>query len=565
MSAVQHSFPLRVDAGVTRMYELGLWDERTLADIVDEHARTRPDKPAVVDARGRLSYGELNDLSVRLAAVLHELGVGAGTPVAAQLPGCTLLPALHLACVRIGALFMPLSTAWRGAELRPLLATVGAAVLVVPGAGGIDGDDFDFAGLAASIRAELPGLRAVLPARGGSGETIEALAAAADPLTDAQLAALRVPAGAPTLVMSSSGTTGTPKAAVWGGNDLKALLLHNVVPRLRLTADDVAAGLAPAGTGSTGYIFPVLTPLLLGATAAILERWSPRAALDLIVAEGATYATAIPTQMVMLLPLGLEDADLSRFTRFNNAGAPLPPSTARELEERMGCRVQSIYGSTDGGVPVMTSVDDDDEVRRTTVGVICTGVDVRLVGADGAVLAAGEAGEVCWRESKSYGYLKQPAYDAAAFDAERWYHSGDVGRFDERGNLRIVGRIKDMILRGGTNIFPAEIEHLVAQHHAVADVAVVGVPDDRLGERACAVVVPVAGATPDLAGLCAFLREREVAVVKLPEELVLVPTLPTNAGGKIDKAQVRERAVRELRSRSAAATTTDHPATEGTA
>jgi acyl-CoA synthetase (AMP-forming)/AMP-acid ligase II len=533
------------------MYELGLWDERTFADIVDEHARTQPDKPAVTDARGRLTYRELSDLSLRLAAVLHEVGVQAGAPVAAQLPGCTLLPALHLACIRIGALFMPLSTAWRGAELRPLLAAVGAAVLVVPGPGGIAGDDFDFLGLAGSIRAEQPGLRAVLAARSGGKGAIEALAAAATLLTGEQLAAMRVPAEAPALVMSSSGTTGTPKAAVWGGNDLKALLLHNVVPRLRMTADDVAAGLAPAGTGSTGYIFPVLTPLLLGATAAILERWSPQAALDLIVAEGATYATAIPTQMVMLLPLALESADLSRFTRFNNAGAPLPPSTARELEERMGCRVQSIYGSTDGGVPVMTSVDDDEEVRRTTVGSICAGVDVRLVGADGAPVAAGEAGEVCWRDGKSYGYLNQPAYDAAAFDAERWFHSGDVGQFDDGGNLRIVGRIKDMILRGGTNIFPAEIEHLVSQHPAVADVSVVGVPDDRLGERACAVVVPVDGAALDLAGICAFLCEREVAVVKLPEELVLVAALPTNAGGKIDKAQVREHAVKELQSRSA--------------
>lgn len=549
MASVHLSLPLREDAGVTRMYELGLWDNRTFADIVDEHARTQPDKTAVVDARGRLSYRELTDLSARLAAVLHELGVGPGSPVAAQLPGCTLLPALHLACVRIGALFIPLSTSWRGAELRPLLATVGATVLIVPGEGGITEDGFDFLGLAASIRAEQSGLRAALPARSGGSDAIEARAAAAVPLTVDQLAALRVPADAPTLVMSSSGTTGSPKAAVWGGNDLKALLLHNVVPRLRMTADDVAAGLAPAGTGSTGYIFPIMAPLLLGATAAILERWSPQAALDLIVTEGATYATAIPTQMVMLLPLALESADLSRFTRFNNAGAPLPASTARELEERMGCRVQSIYGSTDGGVPVMTSVDDDDEVRRTTVGAICAGVDVRLVGADGAALAAGEAGEVCWRDAKSYGYLNQPDYDAVAFDAERWFHSGDVGRFDERGNLRIVGRIKDMILRGGTNIFPAEIEHLVSQHPAVADVAIVGVPDDRLGERACAVIVPVAGATVDLDGLCAFLRDREVAVVKLPEELVLVPTLPTNAGGKIDKAQVRKEALQDLRSR----------------
>lgn len=547
MTTVSLPSSLRGASDVARMYDLGLWDERTLADIVDEHARRVPDKTAVADARGRLTYGELADLSRRLATVLADAGVGSGSPVAAQLPGCTLLPALHMACSRLGALFVPLSTAWRAAELRPLLGTVGAGVFVVPGPGGLLGDDTDFLALAESVRSGAPALRAVIPARSGGSDALEAMAAAAVPYATTG----PVPADGPSLVMSSSGTTGTPKAAVWGSNDLKALLVHNVAPRLQVRPDDVAAGLAPAGTGSTGYIFPVLLPLLVGATSVILERWSAQAALDLIVAEGATYATAIPTQMVMLLPLGLEPADLSRFSRFNNAGAPLPPSTACELEARMGCRVQTIYGATDGGVPVMTSVDDDDEARRTSVGSVCTGVEVKLVGADGATPAGGEAGEVCWRGGKSYGYLNQPDYDAAAFDGDHWFHSGDVGRFDGAGNLRIVGRIKDMILRGGTNIFPAEIEHLAARHPGVADVAIVGVPDDRLGERACAVVVAVPGAQLDLAGLCAFLREQEVAVVKLPEELVLVEALAVNAGGKIDKARVRETALATLQSRSA--------------
>ena len=546
MAIEQGLLRLRDEANRLRMYEVGLWDDRTLADVVDGHADAAPDRCAVVDGRSRWSYRELTDLSRRVATVLADLGVSAGSRVAAQLPGCALLPALHLACIRLGALFVPLSTAWRGGELRPLLAAVGAAVLVVPAPGAVAGDDTDFVALGESLLAERPELRALLQARGGAGRDLEDLAAGAAPFAVEGSERSPQRAEAPARVMSSSGTTGTPKAAVWGGNDLKALLLHAVAPRLRLSPDDVAAGLAPAGTGSTGYLFPVLTPLLVGATAVVLERWSPTAALDLLVAEGATYATAIPTQMVMLLPLALESADLSRFTRFNNAGAPLPPATAREIEQRMGCRVQSIYGTTDGGVPVMTSVDDPDEIRRTTVGSLCDGVEVQLVGADGAVQPDGEPGEVCWRHSKSYGYLHQPDYDAAAFDADCWFHSGDVGQFDRAGNLRIVGRIKDMILRGGTNIFPAEIEHLVAQHPQVADVAIVGVPDARLGERACAVVVPAAGTTPDLSGLCDFLREREVAVVKLPEELVLVETLPTNAGGKIDKALVRETAVRAL-------------------
>lgn len=530
------------DAG-DRFRLLGVWGELTLAEMFDEAARRDPDKVAVVDSRERSTYGQLLDRSLRYATVLAELGVRAGDPVAVQLPGCALMPTLHLACVRIGALFMPLSPAWRAAELRALLRTVAAPVLVATGAD----ESFDHLGLAESLRDELPSLRHVLPALADDSGGLEQLGSSAAPMSTAELAARRLGPDAPAHTMCSSGTTGTPKASVCSSNDMIALVVRHLGDRLRLTPDDVAAGIAPAGTGSTGYVFPVLAPLLIGATSAMLEHWSPQGALDLIVRERATYATAIPTQMVMLLSLDLEGADLGAFERFNNAGAPLPEKVARELEQRMGCRVQSVYGATDGGVPVMTAVDDPDEKRWRTVGAVCPGAEVRLVGPDGADVPAGGSGEVCWRgPSKSYGYFNQPDYDAAAFDEDGYFHSGDVGQFDEAGYLSIVGRTKDMILRGGTNIFPAEVEDLLGRHPGVAEVAVVGVPDERLGERACAVVVAARGAEPTLAELCQHLRELQLATVKLPERLIMVDSLPVNAGGKVDKATLRERAVQEL-------------------
>lgn len=527
------------EGNAERFREHGVWGDETLAEIFDRAAARDPGKTAVIDATRRVSYGELRDESLRLAQVLVDLGVVAGDPVATQLGDSAWLPALHLACNRIGALFVPLSMAWRGGELRPLLQTVRAPVLIVPAAG----DGFDHAGFAGALRDELPELRHVLTQGGSLDERMASTA----PLSQERQRTLRPSPDDPAHVMSSSGTTGVPKSSVWSSNDLVCLLVKNVARALRLTPDDVAGGVAPANTGSTGYVFPVLAPLLAGATTAMLGDWSPQAAIDLIEREQCTYATAIPTQMTMLLSLPLESRDLSRFGRFNNAGAPLPPPVAAELEERMGCRIQSIYGTTDGGVPVMVSIDDPQDKRRATVGRVCHGMELGLMAADGSRVPEGEVGEICWRgASKSYGYLNQPDYDAAAWDAEGFFHSGDLGEIDADGYLRVVGRSKDMILRGGTNIFPVEIESLLVQHPLVAAAAIVGVPDERLGERACAVVVPAGDARPDLRELCEFLLERELAKYKLPEELLLLETLPTNAGGKVDKGSLRALAAERL-------------------
>lgn len=526
-----------------RFRELGVWGDQTLAEIFDGHAEAHPDKLAVVDDVVRWSYGDLRDLSLRIAAVLVDLGVEPGDPVAAQLPSCGLLPAIHLATNRIGAMFVPLSTTWRSAEVGSLLEAVRPPVLLVPDSR----DPFDFQEMAEQIRPKVPALRHVLTLRGEGASSMESRAAEVAPLSALQAQSRRPDPDAPALVMCTSGTTGLPKASIWGGNDLVATLMHQFRVALELTSDDVAAGLAPANTGSTGYIFPVLAPLLAGGSSVLLEHWSPQAALDLIARESCTYATAIPTQMVMMLDLPLEQADLSRFTRFCNAGAPLASATAEEIDTRMDCRVQTIYGATDGGIPVMTDIAQSNEARRTTVGRLRAGEQIKLAGADGQPAPDGEAGEVCWRgANKSYGYLNQPEYDASVWDEEGWFHSGDLGQFDGEGDLRIVGRTKDMILRGGTNIFPREVEELLIRHPGVSAVSLVGVPDKRLGEKACAVVVPAAGQALTLADLTEFLLRQGITKVKLPEYLILTDHIPMNAGGKTDKGAIRQLALRQL-------------------
>lgn len=522
--------------------DLGVWGDQTIAEVVDAVAERDGTRAAIRDGSIDWTYAQLCDFSKRLARILLDMGVRPEDAVAAQLPSCALLPATHLACNRIGALFLPMSPNWREREVAGLLSSVEAPVLLA-----VDHDrDFDLKEMHARLRGELPHLREIVYARTDGPESLEARTAAAAPLSTAESEKLMPGADDPGHVMVSSGTTGIPKASVWSSNDALALARHTV-SALELTQDDIVAGLAPASLGSTGYVFPVLAPLTVGAQSVLLESWSPAAALELIVTRRCTAATAVPTQMVMLLDLDLEAHDLSAFQRFNNAGAPLSPTAAEQVEARFGCRVQTVYGSTDGGVPVMTRISDPEIQRRTSVGRVCAGQELELRAADGTPAADGVPGEICWRgATKSYGYFNQPDYDAAAFDADGWFCSGDLGLIDADGYLRIVGRTKDMILRGGVNIFPSDIESVLQECPGLTQVAIVGVPDERLGERICVVAVPGSGAGTSLEDVCTFLTERGLARYKHPEFLVEMDKFPVNAGAKLDREAIRTFAIAQI-------------------
>ncbi|MFZ2963579.1 MAG: AMP-binding protein [Rhodoglobus sp.] len=527
------------DADAARFVADGIWGEQTFAEIVDGWAAVDGEKLAIADQTVRWSYAQLRDISLRLASVFVDLGVQPGDPIVVQIPSSAWLPAIHLAANRVGAVFVPMSSTWRHSEMSKLLPAVDPRVIIVPRAD----DEFDHADVVNGLRPLLPSLAGVIALGDDDAAGVAALVAAAEPLSAAEQSRRRTGPNAPSHVMCSSGTTGTPKASIWSDNNVLAACGRQYASVIGLDPSDTAVGLAPANTGSTGYVFPVVAPLLVGASAVLLEKWSPAAALNLIVQERCTVATAIPTQMVMLLDLDLEAADLSSLSRFNNAGAPLAPHTAETIERRMGCLVQTVYGATDGGIPLMTSITDSENARRTSLGRVLPDEELRLADALGHEVATGEVGELWWRgANKSYGYLNQPDYDDLVWDQDGWYHSGDLGQIGDDGYVRIVGRTKDMILRGGTNIFPKETEELLLHHSAVSAVAVVAVPDERLGEQACAVVVVASGQTVTLADLTAFLTAKGLAKVKLPEHLILVPELAVNTGGKLDKPVIQKEA-----------------------
>ena len=527
-------------------YEQGLWRPETLTDLLDAHVRRTPGALAVADQHERLTYAEFAERSAAFAGWLISREVEPGSVVAIQTGNRVSLALAHLACNRADLVFVPLSTHWRRTEMESLLRRSGVSVLVLPPATG----QTDFFATVNAMRGDLPRLRLV----GGTGGL------AADFDFDAVLKtgpacspgqARPRQADDPRFITITSGTTDTPKMSQWTDNNL-SFLLRDYAGAVGMGPGDVAAAIAPANTGATGYLFPVLAPLLCGAGAVLLEDWGPAAALDLLEAERATHAAAIPTQLVrMLQDPRIGARDFSAVRVITSAGAPLTPDTAQQTEETFGCAVTTVYGSTDGGVITVTRTTDPVAKRRTTVGRPIPGGEVVLRDPLGDPVPDGTAGEVTWRTpTKSFGYLNDDERTGAMFRGDGWFYSGDLGSLDEDGYLSITGRSKDLIIRGGQNISPLEIEQIVARHGAVSEVAVVGIPDPVFGERTCACVV----LRPGVAGLAldeltGYMQAQEIAPYKLPERLEIFAELPRTAGGKLSKVTLRSEVVERMAAR----------------
>jgi non-ribosomal peptide synthetase component E (peptide arylation enzyme) len=534
-AAVEHVSRWHTEEDAARFRAHGWWSERCLFEIVDEWAERTGEKLAVSDGTHEWTYAQLRDVGLRAAQVLHDLGVRPGDAITVQIPNSALIPALHSAVNRLGAVFVPVPEMWRAAEVEAVVRGSRASVLLVP-----DGTAFDHLSMARSIQESLPHLGCVMSLT-GPDSFMDRVAVARPDLP--AVAALRPSPDEVLSVICSSGTTGIPKLSAFSSNNVLTNM-SQVADAIGLRRDDVMGAIAPANTGSTGYLYGVLGPLVVGATAHVLGRWSARSAADLLSGRGCTVAVAIPTQIVMLMQPALGDHDYAPLRAFLNGGAALPVSVATTAEDRMGCALLGIYGASESAFPTCGRHDDPADKRRTTVGRVVPGQELRLVDANGDDVPAGEPGEVLWRgPNSSFGFLNQPELDASAFDSSGFFHSGDLGVLDEDGYLRIVGRLKDMILRGGLNIYPAEIEGLLFEMSEVADAAVVGIPDARLGERACAVVVLADRADPlGVVEVSGFLDAAGLARFKHPEFVVVVDELPRAASAKLDKARIREMA-----------------------
>ncbi len=520
------------------MRAAGFWRDVTVLDFLDRAVERRGDHAAVVNhnsmtgERTAITYREFEARSIRMALGLRRLGVGRGDVVSWQLPNWWQVVALHLACVRIGAMSNIVIPVFRERELEFMLGLAESKVFIVPRLF----RGHDYAAMAASLKDRLPALQHVLVI-GGAGEqdfdrALSGDAAGGIPREDAL--------GPDDIVQLcyTSGTTGEPKGALVTSNTL----ISNVIPfveRLGQTQDDVLLMASPLAH-QTGFMYGVIASIYLGATLVLQDIWDPAAAAEIIRREGVTYSMGAAAFLADLTAVAARDREAFRsFNIFVAAGAPIPRSLVRLATENLGAKILSAWGMTEMGAATLTRPEDPPEKVFEADGVCLEGAEIRVLDPAGEALAPGEEGRLEIRACSLFaGYLRRPGL--GALDPDGWFDTGDMARIDPDGYVRITGRSKDIIIRGGENIPVVEVENLIFEHPDVSEVAVVGMPDDRLGERACAFVVLKADGDLALAGLNAFLAERKVTKTYWPERLVVLPGLPRTPTGKVQKFKLRD-------------------------
>jgi cyclohexanecarboxylate-CoA ligase len=524
----------------------GLWGDKTLLDHFDAACRARPDRVAVTgynSCRNRtvtLSYRQLDRLSRRAAVGLARLGVEKGDVVSAVLPNWCEFPLLHLACLRIGAVTNPLMHILRHRELAFMLKLAESKVLIVPRSF----RDFDYPRMIAELRPDLPDLHHVLVVDGEGNDSFEGVllkAPDADASSVAALFAARRPgANDPVEILYTSGTTGEPKGVMHTANTLLSSL-EPCRKRLRLGADDVVLMASPLAH-QTGFIYGMMMAFFLGGKLVLQDIWNAEQAAMLIEDEGVSFTMASTPFLSDLANAAVGSAhDLSSLRVFIAAGAPIPQVLARSAEAALGARIMSGWGMTENGLATVTGLDDPQDKVFGTDGRALENMQVRVVGPAGEPVPANVEGRLQARGAGNFvGYLKRPHY--YEMDAEGWFETGDIARMDASGFIRICGRSKDIIIRGGENIPVIEVEQLLYRHPAVREVAIVSKPDTRLGERACAFVALRPGCSLSFEEMTAFLAEHRITRQYVPEYLCIVDELPHTATGKIQKFALRQQA-----------------------
>ncbi|MDN5794900.1 MAG: AMP-binding protein [Intrasporangium sp.] len=518
----------------------GYWVGRTLTDDLDMAAERTPDKVAFVDPRREITYAVLRAEVDRCALGLLELGIGSGDVVSFQLPNWIEWVVLHLACTRIGAVSNPLIPIYRQREVGFMVGLAGSKLVVVPR----EFRGYDHVSLIESLQADWPTFEHLLvvggPQSPGSWETFMATPweERRDP---AGLAALRPDPNDVTLLIFTSGTTGEPKGVMHTHNTLIAA--DNPLPdRLGVSSESVVH-MASTLAHLTGCLYGARLVVQFGATGIFQDVWDPAVFVDLVEHHGITQAAgATPFLHDTLSVEGLADRKLDTLVRFGCFGAPIPRTLVRRAKEVLpGLAVLGGWGQTENSLVTLGIPGDPEEKVVETDGYPWPGMQIRTVDAVGAAVPAGEEGRIQVQGPFLFvGYAHRMKLTQDSFDGD-WFDTGDLGIIDDDGYLRLSGRTKDIIVRGGENIPVAYLEDALYEDPRIVAVAVVGMPDERLQERAAACVVLAPGASLTFQELQDLLREKGVAKQYWPERLGILDELPRTPSGKIQKYRLRDR------------------------
>lgn len=525
----------------------GYWTRETFYDFWEKNGREIPDQEALVDSKYRLTWKQAVDLVDAMALSWVEMGLEKHARVIIQSPNSVYGFLARIACERAGLISLTVYPYLRKKELTYMVDRTKASAVIIPHTY----NNFNYLEMYAALQKEFSHLKNIFlfddmvpPGTPPGTFSLTALAEKRGGLpVDRSLLDKRRfdPIENIAILTTTSGTTGIPKLVEWPLAP-RICTSKGRVDIWGLTRDDITMAIAPHAGGAAGTLTYFAAPIA-GAKTVMLEDFSPDAALALIEKEKATAIGVVPTHLIRMLEADVSKYDLSSLRFIRSAGGYLPPQVAEEAENAFGASITSDLGTQDMGSVSGCRVEDTKDLRRRTVGRMLPGNKVRLADQENKekTVPDGEPGILYFRGPHApAGYYRDEELTSTVFDKEGWTTTEDIVKFDQ-GCLWILGRAKDMIIRGGQNIYPAEIEGLLNDHPAVASVAIVGYPDREMGERCAAYVIPKPGMEFDFKTMVDHLKSKEIAMFKLPEHLEIVKEFPSvGDSGKINKETLKK-------------------------
>ena len=534
---------------VKRFREAGYWTDEIFSDFWDKNALEVPDKEALVDSLGtRLTWAQAKQQMDRVALTFVEMGIPVDGRVAIHLPNCVEGMIARVACEKAGVISMALMHTLRHKELEWILGLIEADTVIIPKVY----RSFDYYAMYKEIQPSLPKLRNIIVIGSDVPEgAVSFDKIISNPIENKypvdHLASRRPDSTQLGFLTTTTGTTGIPKVVEQTfASRLWSCKTH--VRNWQLSPNDVVCAVAPIAGAAGGTPAYYCAPQV-AAKIVLLQDYTAKNALELFEKEKVTIPCVVPAQLAMMMQEPLENYDLKSIRATRCSGGYLSPVLGEEVERRFGGPILNTYGSQDTGSVSGINFNDTTEKRRSSVGKPHPGNEIKIVDDDGKPVPQGEVGLLYFRgPQNSAGYYRDSAKTfSEAYDSEGWASPGDLVKLDDDGYLIIAGRQKDIIIRGGQNIYPGEVENMLMTHSKVSNVAVVAMPDKIMTEKACAFIIPNKDEQPmTFQEMIDFLKSKKLASYKLPERLEIVDAFPLAGDSKVNKKELRDIIAKKL-------------------
>jgi non-ribosomal peptide synthetase component E (peptide arylation enzyme) len=525
---------------IAEYVRMGYWDPSLISDYWDRNAVLYPNEEALVDENVRLTWSQAKQQIDRIALGLLELGIKRDERIAVQLPNCAELFTFRLACEKAGMVAVTLLPNFRHAEVLSILKYTEPVGIVLP----LEFRKFSHFEMIQKIRRGVPSLKYIFVT--GDDHPAGALSVKEmgrrpldEKVSSDYFRKTRFSPFETFQIATTTGTTGMAKCVEFA-SCVRQFTGKVIAKRLNMTKEDVVGAFAPVIAGGC-YNETYRAAPMVGAKIVLAKYFTPEEILKLVEQEKVTIIASVATVLVRILDYPeFDKCDLSSLRIVKHGGAPLPYDQGRRIWEKFGRPVLPAYGGLDVGTISSSSLDLPKEILLGAVGKPLDGIEIKLVAEDNKEVPVGEIGEVVVRGPHCQpGYYGDPETTRETWK-DGWFHTGDLGSLDSEGRLTIKGRSKDIIIRGGQNIHPLEIENILARHPKILKAAVVGLPDPEMGERIYACVVVKSGENFSFSEMVQFMRDQRIAAFKIPERFEIIEELPLAGGMKVDKKRLRQ-------------------------